>query len=252
MREIIRRIKPGERIILFLDYDGSLVPIKKSPELAVLHPGRRRLLERLSERTVVGIVSGRSLADIRALVGIKGIAYIGNHGLEILYGRHRWVHPGAKRTKPILGKALANLGRRIGRLPGVVIENKGVTGTVHFRRSRAGLGPMIRKAVEDEVRLKGRDLIVTEGKKVFEIRPRVRWDKGKGVRELSRWFPRQRTGVRVYIGDDQTDEDAFRALGRKAVTIHVGRSGSTQARYRLAGVGQVWKLLDGLLQLIAV
>ncbi len=252
MRKIFQRIKPGKRIVLFLDYDGSLVPIKKSPELAVLHPKRRYLLERLSERTVVCIVSGRSLAEIRTLVGIEDIAYIGNHGLEILYRHHRWIHPGAARIKPILGRALSRIGGRIGHLPGVMIENKGVTGTVHFRRSRSGREPVIRKTVEDEVRLKSRSLKLTEGKKVFEIRPNVEWDKGKGVKEISRWFPGLKACVRVYIGDDQTDEDAFRALGRKAVTIYVGRSQNTRARYRLAGVGQVWKFLGDLLQRIAV
>ena len=247
MRKIFQRIRPGKQIILFLDYDGSLVFIKKSPELAVLHPKRRRLLEFLSERTVVCIVSGRSLAEIRKLVGIKDIAYIGNHGLEILYGHKSWIHPRAEKTKPILGRALARIGSRIGHLPGVIIENKGVTGSVHFRRSRSGQEPVIKKAVEDEVRLKSRSLKLTAGKKVFEIRPNVKWDKGKGVQEVSRWFPRQKTFVRIYIGDDQTDEDAFKALGRNAVTIHVGQRESTHARYRLADVDQVWKFLRDLL-----
>ena len=247
MRDILQEITRGRRLLLFLDYDGTLVPIKKGPELAVLRASRRSLLERLSQNALVCIVSGRSLVDVQKLAAIKGIAYIGNHGLEISYRGRQWIHPEAKRIKPVLKDALERIRRKTGAWPGLLVEDKGLTGSIHYRRLAAPLPKKLRDITEHEVRLRARKLKLTEGKKVFEIRPNIEWDKGRGVRELIRWLDVKQPALRIYIGDDQTDEDAFRALGRSDITILVGKRRDSHARSRLPDVQGVWKFLGALL-----
>jgi alpha,alpha-trehalase len=250
MRNILRSAARGKRLLLFLDYDGTLVPIKKTPELAILRPSRRRILEQLSLRAFVGIVSGRSLTDILQQVAIPSGAYIGNHGFEISYRNRSWVHPGAKRRGKALKNVLDQLRLMTKNMSGVIVEDKGFTGSIHFRLLAAARLPELREIVRHEVRRRDRDLILTEGKKVFEIRPRVDWDKGRGVLELCRWLGIGLSDLPVYIGDDTTDEDAFRAIARRGVTILVGRNQSVHARYRLGDVNAIWKLPRLLLAIL--
>jgi len=247
MKDILQDITRARRIFLFLDYDGTLVPIKNAPELAVVRPSRRRLLEQLSQNAFVCIVSGRSLVDIQKLASIKNIAYIGNHGLEISYCGREWIHPKARRIKPVLKNVLERIRRRTRDWPGLLVENKGLTGSIHYRRLAAPLPKKLRDITEHEVGLRSRELKLTEGKKVFEIRPNIEWDKGRGVRELIRWLDVNEPALRIYIGDDQTDEDAFRALCRNDITILVGKRLNSHARSRLPDVQAVWKFLGALL-----
>jgi trehalose-phosphatase len=249
MKEILRGIERGERILLFLDYDGTLVPIRKTPARAVFPSSKRDVLEGLSRRACVGIVSGRSLSEIQRLVAVKDIGYIGNHGLEISCGRRCWVHPRAKRTEPLLREALKKIRRAAGQFPGVFVEDKGVTGAVHYRLAARAVWAPLQEIVGREVERAGRTLTMSKGKRVFEIKPNVPWDKGQGVLKLLDWLHPEGKFRVVYIGDDRTDEDAFKAVnlsGRGAVTIHVGRTEKTRARYRLGTVGEVWTLLRAL------
>lgn len=249
MMSIQRQITGRKRIFLFLDYDGTLVPIKKAPELAVLTAPRRRLLERLSRTFFIGIVSGRSLADIQRAVSIKDIAYIGNHGLEISCRNCGWIHPGAKRTKPVLKTVLCRIRRKTQDWPDLLVEDKGLTVSIHYRRLTTPLSKELRDLVEREVRLRHGELQLTEGKKVLEIRPLINWDKGAGVLKLSRWLGIRKPDMRIYAGDDRTDEDAFRALGGNAITIHVGKPKDSLARFHLPDVSAVWEFLSALLSL---
>jgi trehalose 6-phosphate phosphatase len=250
MSGMLEAARGAGRLLLFLDYDGTLVRIRKTPEQAVLGPRRKRFLERLARRTFVCVVSGRSLGDVRRLAAARGVAYVGNHGLEIADGRWRWVHPEASRLKPVLAAALADVRRAARGFPGVFVENKGLTGSVHYRLMAARRYPELKRIVAGEIGKRGLDLKMTEGKKVFEVRPRVPWDKGKGVREILRRRGAKPPAVSVYIGDDRTDEDAFRVLGRRDITVLVGPRRPTLARFRLDGVPEVWRFLralDGLL-----
>lgn len=253
MNEILRKIR-GERVFLFLDYDGTLISIRKTPARALFPPSKKDFLERLGQRAFVGLVSGRSLSEIQTLVALKDVGYIGNHGLEIAYGRRCWVHPQAKGTEPLLREAMRRIQRATRSFPGIVVEDKGVTGAVHYRLAARAVWAQLKEIVSREVEQNDGALKMSEGKRVFEIKPNVPWDKGQGVLKLMGWLnPKGRFRL-VYIGDDRTDEDAFRAVnlsGQRAVTIHVGRTEKTRARDRLATVGEVWMFLKALLPLIA-
>jgi trehalose 6-phosphate phosphatase len=188
----------------------------------------------------VCIVSGRSLTDICWRVGINGLAYIGNHGLEMRWGWKTWVHPLAEKRRPALGRLLKRIEAETRRLSGILVEDKGVTGSIHFRRLDPALVELLRRIVTEEVARKDGAFRIAEGKRVLEIFPNIDWNKGEGIRKLRSWLPRETETLPIFIGDDRTDEDAFRSLGGDSITIHVGRGRKTQARFRLADVDQVW------------
>ena len=239
----VRPLAADRPLLLFLDYDGTLVPLRNDPREAALSAGRREILRGLSRRTFVCIVSGRSLDDVRARVRLPAVAAIGNHGLEIGFGSLRWRHPEAWAVRGELRRALAGIRRRLPRCPGLLVEDKGLTGSVHVRRVRRDRRPEVEAAVRDEVGRRRPSLMLTKGHCVYDIRPRVAWNKGLGVLRFVAGLEMRGRPLIVYIGDDETDEDAFRVLRGKGLTIRVGGTGPTLARFRLKSVREVWVLL---------
>jgi trehalose 6-phosphate phosphatase len=242
-------VPAGRPVAVFLDYDGTLVGIRRSPELACLRPRRRAVLVRLARLAEVVIVSGRPLEEVRRMVGVPDLIYVGNHGLEIAGDGRAWVHPLAARRAKAVARAAAAIRAGTRGLPGILVEDKGLTASIHFRAARRRDREPLRAIVEGEIRRHRGALELREGKMVLEIRPRLDWDKGQSVLRLLR-APRRRTEGTwpVYIGDDLTDEDAFRVLRNRGLTVHVGLRVGTLARHRLAGVGQVWAFLGDLVR----
>jgi trehalose 6-phosphate phosphatase len=141
---------------------------------------------------------------------------------------------------------------RAGGLRGVLIENKGLTASVHYRRASPRHRGLLRAIVAEEVLRSRGALVLTQGKMVLEIRPNIPWDKGRGVLKLMSLAGCPRSCFPIYIGDDRTDEDAFRALAGRGLTIHVGRLRRTQARSRLQSVAEVWPFLAALEKRLAL
>ncbi len=200
------------RLVLLLDFDGTLAPIVDRPEQAEMPARTRRALQRLMAMpgVAVAVVSGRALADVRARAALPGIAYAGNHGMEIEgAGLHR-VHPEAAAARGELEGAAARIEANLQPIDGAFLEDKGLTLSIHYR-----LAPAHAEAVREIVRsaVAGHDgLTVTEGKMVLEVRPRVAWDKGRAVMYLLDQMRPPPDAPVLYVGDDRTDEDAFRAL----------------------------------------
>ncbi|MGH2398581.1 MAG: trehalose-phosphatase, partial [bacterium] len=227
-------------------------PIVSTPEEAALPDPIHSTLKRFAQgsKALVAVVSGRGLEDIRRRVGIEGIIYAGNHGLEIAGPRWTWTHPQAQDARPLVAEACARLGERLGAIPGVIIENKQFTATVHYRLTPHPYVETVRKAVYEEADRSGGTLAVRQGKKVFELHPYVAWDKGRAVQ----WILERVFGARgaedagiIYIGDDRTDEDAFAALPEHALTVKVGANpASTAARYAARDVAEVGEFLQQL------
>lgn len=203
------------RMLVALDYDGTLAPIVDRPERAALPEPTRATVARLAARpdTDVAIVSGRALEDVRSRVGVAAIYYAGNHGLEIEGPGIVRVHPGAAAARPRVEACAAALREALGGIAGAEIEDKGITLSVHYRRVAAAEVERVR---ERTFRVcEGRaGLRVTEGKRVIEVRPDVDWDKGRATRFLldALELDALHAAPAVFIGDDRTDEDAFRAL----------------------------------------
>ncbi len=256
-RHILSRIEGARHLLLLSDYDGTLTPIASRPELAVIPPPIKELLSRLAawEGGTGAVVSGRALEDVRALIGIEGLYYAGNHGLQIAGPGFSWVHPEAGATKPLLEDLAQELSARLGEVRGVIVENKGLTLTVHYRMVApevAGRVGAVFEAAVEPMRAQGK-LRVTRGKMVYEVRPPVDWDKGKAVDYLVTKV-QEVQGTRVvlpfFLGDDVTDEAGFRAVReREGVSIFVsGGDHESGASYSVDSVGEVQKFLGLLLE----
>lgn len=197
-------------MLVALDFDGTLSPIVPRPGDAALLAGVEGPLRRLAERedTVVAVVSGRGLGDVRARVRLDGVYYAGNHGFEIEGPGLDRVHEAARAARPALEAAARALAGALAEEEGAEVEDKTWTLTIHYRRAeREGAEARVRSAVDRHGRRDG--LRVTEGKKVFEIRPDVEWDKGAATRFLLDVLAGGGELPAIFIGDDRTDEDAF-------------------------------------------
>jgi trehalose 6-phosphate phosphatase len=247
--EIEARVAVASSLVFYLDFDGTLAPIVVEPELARMAPETRTVLEELSQQEgiLVCVVSGRSLADIKNRVGLSGLVYSGNHGLEIESESLRFVHPEAGCGRA----AIEDLNRRVAGLPllipGVQLEPKGLCTTIHFRRADSTARDQIKTIVRSLVPVDHPDLMVTEGLMDYEIRPRLDWNKGSAVRWIHERI-KDRAALVFVIGDDRTDEDAFPSLA-DAITIRVGPGDSTSARYYLPDQSDLGTLLGWLLEL---
>lgn len=249
------------RMLVALDFDGTLSPIVDRPEDARLHEAVVEPLRRLADRadTVTAIVSGRGLDDVRSRVGLDGIYYAGNHGFEVEGPDIDRVHPAAEEARPALEAAAAALAAALVDEAGTEVEDKGATLSVHYRRADApDAGARVRTAVERHARRPG--LRVTAGKMVFEVRPDVDWDKGRAVALLLE-VATTKTGddgaisipgaprlPAIFIGDDRTDEDAFAVVRDLGGGIVVGEPppADTRAVAWLRDPAEVARLIRGL------
>ncbi|MFC7142126.1 trehalose-phosphatase [Halosimplex aquaticum] len=239
------RLAAAPGVVCALDFDGTLAPIVDDPDAAQMPPPVRERVERLAAcpSVDVAVVSGRELADLRDRVDVDGIAYAGNHGLELRYDGGEVVNPEARRCRDAVDRVCDHLGDRLAHVPGVEIEDKGLTATVHVRQVPSERVAEVERSVRatvEEVVATGAPLEIRDGKAIREIRPAVDWDKGRAVDLLTDeapdgWLP-------MYVGDDRTDEDAFRVLD-DGVGVLVGER-ETAADYRLEAPRDVREFLD--------
>lgn len=255
--EIAQRIA-GKPIFIFLDYDGTLTPIVDTPGQASLPASVRELLKNLNEATFhhVAIVSGRALSDIKGHVSLDGVIYVGNHGLEIEGDGISYTSQIMPRSKEIIEHVRDELKIRLSDIPGALLEDKGLTLGVHYRlvreADRARFNSIIGACTKSFVIRK--KIKMREGKQVVEIWPSLDWNKGKAVlwilkkERLAQDFFEEQI-VPLYIGDDKTDEDAFRVLKAKGLTIFVGEGKDSLAQYRLKDPHEVLLFLQKILKL---
>jgi len=233
LEDLEARLRTAEGLLFLLDFDGTLAPIVEDPAAAAPLDGVPELLGELrdADRVAVGLVSGRALADLRKRAGVSGVHFAGNHGLELQEPPEEGgdaepeieVHPDAESAADAIGSVAADVAERLEGIEGPRVEDKRVTATVHYRSADEDAVPTVEQAVREAVDDADATLRVTSGKKIFEIRPDVDWDKGAAVEWLrDRLVPEGDDWLAVYVGDDVTDEDAFRELD-DGVGIAVGR-----------------------------
>ncbi|HOX94219.1 MAG TPA: trehalose-phosphatase [Syntrophales bacterium] len=240
----------GRRFAIFLDYDGTLTPIVETPERAILDAETRRVLAELSALCPTAVISGRDLRDIRHLVGLDSLIYAGSHGFEITDpGGFQVEHEAAGAYLPALDAAEEELKERLGSVPGCLIERKRFSIAVHYRLVAEDEVAGIEQAVNG-IRARYPRLRKGHGKKVFELQPDLEWNKGEAVLFLLRELRADgKEFLPLFIGDDVTDEDAFRALRDRGVSIIVREEhGPTEARYGLKNPQEVRIFLERILQ----
>jgi trehalose-phosphatase len=237
-----RSALPNGRIFLFLDYDGTLAPIAESPDKAAISHTMHTLVANVAARMPVAVVTGRGLDDIQQRLGIENAIYAGNHGSEIRARGETLVSQQSEQNRRVLDELLDRLRVALSPFPGVIIEDKGLTASVHYRRVDLRRLADAANLFENIVRDYEQRFRITHGKKVFEIRPIAAWHKGDAVTWILDKMGDGRTPV--YIGDDITDEDAYRALKGRGLSIAVG--GSAYADYYIRKQAEVERVLEHL------
>ncbi len=252
---IRRYVTSRDRLAVLLDFDGTLAALADHPDGAALTPQIRATLERLARqpRSLVAIISGRSLADLQRRVNMDGILYVGNHGLEVAGPGRTPVLKEARRAQHLIAASCDRLRSRLRDVPGALVEDKGLTATVHYRLVPRGQVEAVHQAVlETLAEVPPGRLVMDRGRMVLEIRPAVDWDKGRAavwLLENTLGADWQEQNSVVYVGDDRTDDDAFMSLAGAGITVKVGSSPyPTAAHYFVTGVDEVASLLDSLVE----
>jgi len=236
--EIARVLRPAAMRCLFLDFDGTLAPIRRRPEKVRCAPRLRKLLARLAARPDfwIGIVSGRRTKTLERVIAVPGLHYRGVYGAESEESPLRL----SARARQALARSRRALAQRLKGLRGVWLEDKGMSFAVHYRgaseRAVAGALAVLGAALAPAARF----LRVISGRKTWEVVPRQIPGKGAAVSAVMQSLPRHT--VAAYIGDDAADEDAFEALP-DGITIRVGPLGNSRARYFLRSPAEVYQWL---------
>ncbi|MFO0806654.1 MAG: trehalose-phosphatase [Gemmataceae bacterium] len=240
---VLDRLRAAQRRFIFLDFDGTLVPIADDPWSCKASDAMKATLTRLNEApgTAVGIVSGRDLADLIPRIGVPGLGYSGNHGLEIEWNGRSFRHPEAEARREPLDRIVDELRQAVAPFPGAWVQHKGLTASVHHRQVEAGSVPSLIRVVESVVRTDS--FVLRHGKAVAEVRPAVEWNKGHAVAYMT--DPHAAENVSVYFGDDETDEDVFVRLAGQ-ITIRIGDARHTAAAYFVHDPAEVHAFLNAL------
>ena len=251
-------VKAAAHVLLLSDYDGTLTPIVGRPDAAILPSEVREKLSALADKPAfsVGIISGRSLPDVKALVGLEGIYYAGNHGLKIEGPGLKFINPAAKMAQAEIKELARQFSNRLSSIEGVIVEDKGLGLSVHYRLVKPDEEKVVAGVFQQITSpgLREGKIRVTAGKKVWEVRPPIDWHKGKAVeaiiKEITALLNLEQL-LTVYLGDDTTDEDAFRILHRpEGWSIFIGEgSQSSNADYFLSSTSEVAAFLSRLLEL---
>ncbi|GAB4845060.1 hypothetical protein Ancab_038466 [Ancistrocladus abbreviatus] len=203
MFEEIMNESKGKQIVMFLDYDGTLSPIVEDPDQAFMSEEMRAAVREVAKHFPTAIVSGRCRDKVYNFVRLAELYYAGSHGMDI--------KGPAKGHK--YNKVYKVLSEKIKSTEGAKVENNKFCLSVHFRcveeKKWGELAEQVKEVLKDYPTLR-----LTQGRKVLEIRPTIKWDKGKALEFLleSLGFANSNDVLPIYIGDDKTDEDAFKVL----------------------------------------
>jgi trehalose 6-phosphate phosphatase len=250
---------------LVTDLDGTISPIASTPEEASVLPGCRRALESLRDRLdLVAVISGRPGREAQRLLGLEGVLYLGNHGLDLWIGGEGRAEPSVGQVGPPawgnLRSALNELREALADLAGIRFEDKGATISVHYRSAPdpETTRSLVLVAVAESA--SRHDLAVGEGKMVVELRPSHWAGKGTALERLVQGYNLR--GL-VYLGDDHPDLHAFDTLARLRereglLTLSVGVTGpesppelAERADVALAGPEQVEVFLEDLVEALS-
>lgn len=226
------------RLLILLDFDGTLAPIVSTPAKARMGAEVRRMLARLNgnPRAAVAVLSGRSVRDVQRRVGLKALYYGGNHGLEIRGPGIHFQHPGAFLMLPAVVEAERRARQMFHGVPGALVEPKGLSLALHDRRVPPGSTALFRRRLRALRAGPGKPLTWRRGRRVWEGLPPVEWDKGRAADLL---FRHVGAGAVLAVGDDATDEDMFRAAKGRGVSVRVAPQGPTAADYALSTTAEV-------------
>lgn len=251
----------GKQIVMFLDYDGTLSPIVDDPDRAFMSEQMRAAVKQVAKYFPTAIVSGRCRDKVYSFVKLAELYYAGSHGMDIKgptegpkyrTGKNAVIFQPASEFLPMIDEVYKELLEKTKSTPGAKVENNKFCVSVHFRcvdeKSWTSLAEQVRSVIKDYPKLR-----LTQGRKVLEIRPTIKWDKGKALEFLldSLGFANCSDVLPVYIGDDRTDEDAFKVLRDRGQGFGILVSKTpkeTNASYSLSEPSEVKDFLDRLVE----
>ncbi len=251
LSEVQARLSPQSRVLLLVDFDGTLSPLAESPEQARLPQSVRQTLLRLAfrPRLRVAVLSGRPLRYLKSVFGVPSFFYGGNHGLEIEGPDFSFRHPRARTLKSVIQKLVRQFRKPVKAVPGALLENKGFSLALHYRNvppaHKPDLDALLRRFRNQTAGLPVR---WRPGNMVWELLPRVAWNKGRAAAWLIQHL---RCPFPLAVGDDETDEDMFKALSGRGITVRVGVNGGSSAQFclkRQSGVPRFLRFLEEVLQ----
>ncbi|KAJ4701307.1 Trehalose 6-phosphate phosphatase [Melia azedarach] len=258
--EIMNATK-GKKIVMFLDYDGTLAPIVQDPDRAFMTDEMREAVRNVARYFPTAIVTGRCRDKVFSFVKLAGLYYAGSHGMDIegpsknrkyKKGNQALLFQPASEFLPMIDQVYKTLLEKTKSIPGAKVENNKFCLSVHFRcvdeNSWADLAEQVKLVLDEYPKLK-----LTQGRKVLEIRPTIKWDKGKALEFLleALGYANSKDVIPVYIGDDRTDEDAFKALRNRGQGFGILVSKvakETHATYSLQEPSEVKDFLRRLVQ----
>jgi trehalose 6-phosphate phosphatase len=212
------------RVLIASDYDGTLSTLMDHPKSAKLQPDAQTALIKISAlypRVRLAFISGRALTDLsnKFPAALRGAILAGNHGLEIRGAGLNFTHPAGVALKPALGALAVSLAHICRKIEGVELEDKGLSLTLHYRRVASKNLIELARLTERLHLTKG--IRMHHGKQVIEFRPKAEWNKGFALRCIIQHLGLS-ADCTLYMGDDNTDEDAFIELAKEGTTVHVG------------------------------
>ena len=240
--KVRRQIAAADRVVLLSDFDGTLAPLRNRPAYVRMPVGLRNLLNQLSQGDVsVGIISGRSIDDVREKVGLEGIWYAGSHGYFLQDPRGESICLMKRKTESRMKALSVFLRLRLRRYPGLEVESKGATVAIHYRRATKQ-ETAVAEQVLGEAFARWKDVRLMKGKKVWEILPGGEIDKWKSVQMIvDRECQRSRNSLVMYLGDDVTDETVFRKI--RGLSVCIGKTRGTAASFHLKSYREVSEFL---------
>ncbi|MEK7471074.1 MAG: trehalose-phosphatase [Patescibacteria group bacterium] len=252
--EIKRLIEKKDGFILLLDFDGVLSAIAPTPDEAFISDENLMLFKKCAKLFPVAIITGREFTDIKKKININKFLYIASHGLECNENGKYHVKIIPKKIIGSINLAKQKIKMLMQRYPGMIFEDKNFMFAVHYRV----MNPRLVKGFIQEVIsilkpiIKQNKLRLDHNLKTFELRPEIGWDKGDSVLFAEKYF-NKKTGkklVPIYIGDSQTDEDAFVVLKKDGITIRVGKNNKSSAKWYLKNQKEVSLFLKWLLSFV--
>lgn len=262
----------NRKIVIFLDYDGTLSPIVDDPDRAFMSADMRSAVKCVAKYFPTAIISGRSRDMVYQLVGLTELYYAGSHGMDIMFpvkdtmstnhlhcanstdllGKEANLFQPASEFLPVIDEVFRTLVEITKDIKGAKVENHKFCASVHYRNVEEKSWPLIAQRVHDALHDYPR-LRLTHGRKVLEVRPVIDWDKGKAVE-----FVLKSLGLSdcdnvlpIYIGDDRTDEDAFKVLreGDRGYGILVSSiPKESKASFSLRDTSEVKEFLEALVR----
>jgi trehalose-phosphatase len=245
---LARAYRDGRSLALLFDFDGTLAPLVTHPDLATCPPATLDVLARLADlpMILVGIISGRALADVKSKISMPKLIYAGSSGLEMEFGERVVVHPDASRFSAVLAAAAEVVSPAVHQFPGAWIEHKPMSFTIHYRHVRRDDVALCEQCLASRLARYSGVLDCLDGSLALDVLPAVGWAKGEALDAIIKHHGRD--AIPLYAGNDARDLGAMRAAARNGgISIGVGPAAPIQAQHVIEDVEALTEYLAKLL-----